>query len=104
MTRGVGETFHLCLRLSCFLLETNVVLLHCKPVCIVSIRGTVEFKPYCKRVVEKNKCPISFAFVFVMFTLFEILGSCVHKFVLHLDVSIFNYNLTLRVTRIAFNR
>ena len=35
---------------------------------------------------------LSFAFVLVMFTLCEILGSCVHKFVLHLkDVYIFIY-------------
>ena len=39
---------------------------------------------------------LSFAFVFLMFTLCEILGSFIHKFVLHLDgVCIFNYNLSL---------
>ena len=39
---------------------------------------------------------LSFAFAFLMFTLCEIVGSFIYKFVLHLEgVCIFNYNLSL---------
>lgn len=44
--------------------------------------ATIPISPRCKNFLFRI---LSFAFVFVMLTLSEILGSCVHKFVLHLE-------------------
>ena len=69
-------------------------------ICIVPLKRFSQLIPVSLRCKHFLFRILSFGFVFVMFALCEILGSCAHKFVLHLeDVSFSFYGLPRRLQR-----